>query len=249
MHKALIIDDERPVQIAISKLGHWSKYGVEMPVYAGNGKEGLVAMREIRPDIVFVDMEMPIMNGCDFLEKAGKEFPNSQYIVVSGYDEFQYAQQALRFGACDYLLKPVEEESLNKSIEKALLKINPNLSFNDKATPSTNMVSPEEVIEIIKEYVESNYCTNIKLSMFADQYFFSQEYLNKLFKNKYHFTIYEYMLKLRMQRARELLEQPDYKIMAIAERLGYSDNHYFSKAFRTYYGLTPSAYRNQFFKN
>ena len=93
--------------------------------------------------------------------------------------------------------------------------------------------------------VESNYCTNIKISMFADKYFFSQEYLNKLFKNKYGYTIYEYVLKLRMERAKELLGQPDIKIMDIAERLGYADNHYFSKAFRTYYHVTPTQYRNQ----
>ena len=79
--------------------------------------------------------------------------------------------------------------------------------------------------------------------MFAEKYFFSQEYLNKLFKNKYGFTIYEYVLKLRMERAAELLAQPDIKISDIAERLGYADNHYFSKAFRTYYHVTPTEYR------
>ena len=64
-----------------------------------------------------------------------------------------------------------------------------------------------------------------------------------LFKNKYGFTIYEYVLKLRMERAAELLAQPDIKISDIAERLGYADNHYFSKAFRNYYQLTPTEYR------
>jgi YesN/AraC family two-component response regulator len=149
-----------------------------------------------------------------------------------------------RFGACDYLLKPIEENALNSAIEKALHRIDPDLVFGQNAAKTTN-ISPEEVISIIKEFVESNYCTNIKISMFADKYFFSQEYLNKLFKNKYGYTIYEYVLKLRMERAKELLGQPDIKIMDIAERLGYADNHYFSKAFRTYYHVTPTQYRNQ----
>ena len=87
----------------------------------------------------------------------------------------------------------------------------------------TDHITPDEIVTIIKDYIESNYCTNIRISMFAEKYFFSQEYLNKLFKNKYGFTIYEYVLKLRMERAAELLAQPDINISDIAERLGYAD--------------------------
>lgn len=244
MYRSLIIDDEKPVQIAISKLGHFTYYDIESPRYAVNGKDGLSAMREFHPDIVFVDMCMPVMDGCDFLQKAHAEFPLSQYIVVSGYDDFSYAQHALRNGACDYLLKPIDEESLNRAIEKAVRAINPKAPFGSPdATRQADHSTPDEVIFIIKNYIESHYCTNIRISMFAEKYFFSSEYLNKLFKNKYGFTIYEYVLKLRMERAAELLKQPDNKISDIAERLGYTDNHYFSKAFRTYYHMTPTEFR------
>ncbi len=82
--------------------------------------------------------------------------------------------------------------------------------------------------------------------MFSEKYFFSTEYLTRLFRGKYGFTIYEYVLKLRMERAKELLEDEDNKIIDIAERLGYADNHYFSKAFRTYYDISPSQYRKEY---
>ena len=62
MLKALIIDDEKPVQIAVSKLGRWSYYGIEPPATAVNGKDGLSCMRELHPDVVFVDMKKPITN-------------------------------------------------------------------------------------------------------------------------------------------------------------------------------------------
>lgn len=245
MYKALIIDDEKPVQIAIQKLGHWARYDIETPRLACNGKDGLNAMREFHPDIVFVDMNMPVMDGCAFLEKASAEFPSSQYIVVSGYDEFSYARQAIRYGACDYLLKPVVEEDLNKAIEKAILKIDPQASFQDDDTVP-DRISPDQVAEIIKEYIESHYCENIKITMFAEKYFFSIEYLTKLFRKQYGFTIYEYVLKLRMERAKELLAHEENKVSDIAERLGYADHHYFSKAFRTYYHISPSQYRKAF---
>ena len=73
MYRSLIIDDEKPVQIAISKLGRFACYGIEPPRYAVNGKDGLAAMREFHPDIVFVDMSMPVMDGCAFLEKAHED--------------------------------------------------------------------------------------------------------------------------------------------------------------------------------
>ena len=75
MYKALIIDDEKPVQIAIQKLGHWKYYHTDPPHLAVNGKDALNAMREFHPDLVFVDMNMPVMDGASFLMKASQEFP------------------------------------------------------------------------------------------------------------------------------------------------------------------------------
>ncbi|MDE7199617.1 MAG: response regulator [Lachnospiraceae bacterium] len=246
MYKALIIDDEKPVQIAIQKLGNWNYYGIEPPQLAANGKDALQAMREFHPDIVFVDMNMPVMDGVSFLQAASGEFPDSQYIVVSGYDQFSYAQQALHYGACEYLLKPVEEEALNSAIEKAILRLDPDASFQESKEAPQREISPDEAVSIIKDYIDSNYCQNIKITMFSEKYFFSTEYLTRLFRNKYGFTIYEYVLKLRMERAKELLADEDNKIIDIAERLGYTDNHYFSKAFRTCFNITPSQYRKDF---
>lgn len=244
MYKALIVDDEKPVRIAISKLGHWNHYHIKLPEMTSNGQEALSVMRETRPDLVFVDMNMPVMDGCAFLEKASAEFPESRFIVISGYDDFTYAQKAIRYGVTDYLLKPIVEEELNAAIEKALLCINPDETFGQESTEPEN-ISPEEVVAIIKDYIESNYCTSIKITMFAEKYFFSIEYLTKLFKSKYGYSIYEYVLKLRMERAKELLSNEENKIVDIAERLGYADNHYFSKAFRNYYGISPSQYRKE----
>ena len=69
MFRALIIDDEKPARTAISALGAWSVYGIEPPFTATNGKDGLKAMRELQPDIVFIDMEMPVMDGIQFCNR------------------------------------------------------------------------------------------------------------------------------------------------------------------------------------
>lgn len=245
MYKALIIDDEKPVQIAISKLGKWHHYNIQTPEIASNGEQGLKIMREIHPSIVFVDMNMPIMDGCSFLEIASKEFPDCKFIVVSGYDSFTYAHNALRCGVIDYLLKPIEEKALSGAIEKAISMLSDS-DYPYEQPASTKPLSPAEMVQDIREYIESNYCQNFKLSVFEEKYHFSAAYLTKLFRSTYGYSIYEYVLKMRMERAKELLENPDIKILDIAERLGYADNHYFSKAFKNYYEISPSQYRNDY---
>lgn len=242
--KTLIADDERPVRIAISKLGQWGKYHLEQPVQVENGQEALLAMYELKPSIVFVDIQMPVMNGLDFLEKASVEFPGTVYIIVSGYDEFSYAQKAIHYGAIDYLLKPIEEDKLNAAIEKAVRMLCPDFPGNSQMQDASD-IKAEEVIEIIKEKIDHEYSENIRISDFSAKYFFSREYLSKLFKTRYGIGIYEYLQKVRMERAAALLRDPDIKILDISSRIGYTDNNYFSKAFRNYYNLTPTEFRKQ----
>ena len=120
--KALIVDDENPVRIAIKKLGNWAEHDIDSIIVASNGLEGLNILRDEEPEIVFLDICMPIMNGLEFLELAKAEYPATQFIIVSGFDDFGYAQKAIRFGACDYLLKPVDGTALNKALDIAIKK-------------------------------------------------------------------------------------------------------------------------------
>ncbi|MGG6313201.1 response regulator transcription factor [Paenibacillus macerans] len=99
--------------------------------------------------------------------------------------------------------------------------------------------------EDIKEYIDDHYFEEIKISMFTEKYFLSREYLMKLFKQQYGYGIHEYMQKVRMDKAKELLDDSSLKIQEISEMLGYKDKNYFSKAFRNYYSLSPSEYRLQ----
>jgi two-component system response regulator YesN len=246
MFRALIIDDEKPARTAISALGSWNAFGIEPPFTATNGKDGLNAMRELQPHIVFIDMQMPVMDGIQFLEQASREFPGVQFIVVSGYDEFHYAQAAIKNGAIDYLLKPIVAEELNKALKKAVsILTNGNITEIDISSAQIDNPDPNHVIDVIKNYIDKNYCTEIRLSMFREKYYFSKEYLSKRFKQKYGVGIYEYALKLRMERAKELLMNDDLQIQDISERLGYSNNNYFSKAFKNYYGLSPTEFREK----
>lgn len=249
MIKALIVDDEKPVHVAIKALGEWEKYNIDISnmLIAQNGKEALALMESLQPHLIFLDICMPVLNGLDFLKIAKEKYPYSQFIIVSGFDDFSYAQNALRFGATDYLLKPVEREALNRAILRAVNKLVVLSEADSRAESPDNEpeLSYEQIILQIKNYIDNNYSENIRVSKFADKYFFSKEYLTKQFKAKYGFNIYEYVLKVRMEEAVKLLLTDNIKIQDVGILVGFTDNNHFSKAFKNYYEISPSDYRKQ----
>ena len=253
IYSILIIDDEKPVRQAIIALGHWNVFNIGRILEAVEGENGLICMREHHPDIVLVDMKMPNMDGAKFLEIASREFSTAKYIVISGYDDFEYTRRAIQAKAVDYLLKPVIESELNDALSRAIFELDSvkkGIPEQDLPGPVQNELLPmagEDMIRNlyeIKDYIDQNYCQEIKLSLFAERYYLSKEYLSKLFKEQFGFNIYEYVLKVRMKKACELLANPGIKVLAIAKYLGYKDNNYFSRAFKTYFGIAPTEYRD-----
>ena len=243
MYKSLIIEDEKPVHRVINALGQWFELGISMPDSAYNGSSGLCAMREIKADIVFLDMQMPLMNGINFLKTAVPEFPKTKFIVVSGYDEFTYTKIAIQYHVLDYLLKPIVEGELNSALEKARDLLDAENNIIRKNSLEFSDVSTEMLAQAVKGYLDKNYSQGIQLSELSHYFHFSKEYISKLFKRKYNTRIYEYVLNLRMARAKELLLDDNLQIQEISERLGYMDNNYFSKAFRNFYGFSPSEFK------
>ncbi|UUZ80280.1 AraC family transcriptional regulator [Paenibacillus sp. P26] len=99
-------------------------------------------------------------------------------------------------------------------------------------------------VEQIKAYIDLNYYEDLSISFFTEKYFISKEHLIRLFKQKYGRGLYEYILKVRMERAKEPLSDPAVKIQTVCEKVGYNDTNYFSKAFKKYVGVSPQEYRS-----
>ncbi|MBD0384257.1 response regulator [Paenibacillus sedimenti] len=122
MYKALIIDDEEPARRAIRALGAWDEHRITMVDEAKDGLEGLSLLASIQPDLIFVDMRMPFLGGVEFLQQA-KAVSSGKCIVVSGYDDFEFARGAITSGALDYMLKPIKKAELNQAIAKTVAQL------------------------------------------------------------------------------------------------------------------------------
>jgi two-component system, response regulator YesN len=121
--KVLIVDEEFRIGILIKKLIHWDELGMECQDVLDNGEKAFEVIKKSRPDIVITDVRMPKISGLDLLKMVRDEGIQSQFIIISGYKEFEYARQAMSMGVEFYLLKPVNEKDLNENLKKVKEKI------------------------------------------------------------------------------------------------------------------------------
>ena len=146
------------------------------------------------------------------------------------------------------ILPSISDPSELKSFESPVELTNYVVDlFNDlyNNVGKGEVLSVEDIIREIKVYIEDNYFAEISLGMFAAKYYLTKEYLSKQFKEEFGYGIYEYALNIRMAKAAEILLNSEIKIQDISERLGYTDNNYFSRAFKNYYGISPGKYRTR----
>lgn len=123
MFHLLIVEDELWLRRRLVETIEWEKYGISKISDAEDGAEALKIALEDNPDILITDIRMPELSGVDLLRALNESSVYPRTIVVSGYDDFEYAQEALRMGAVNYLLKPVEEKELLSSVEKCIAEL------------------------------------------------------------------------------------------------------------------------------
>ncbi|WP_462411423.1 response regulator transcription factor [Neobacillus sp. Marseille-QA0830] len=126
MWNLLIAEDETTIRRGLKSAANWEDYYIQIVGEAEDGEIALEMAIERKPHILFVDINMPFLNGLDLMKKLKEHLPESIFIVISGYDEFSYAQQAIKMDAFDYLLKPVNKEELVKTVQRAITMLEKN---------------------------------------------------------------------------------------------------------------------------
>jgi len=154
MYKVLIIDDEKWSREVVKSLGNWQDLGLTIAGEAEDGTRGLEMIGELKPHIVITDMRMPGIDGAAFLKTTGERFPRLKIIVISGYDDFVYMKQAIRSGAVEYLLKPLNPAELQEALGKcvAQLKEQDHGAASDWVVPHI-FTDPE----VLDEYLDNRH--------------------------------------------------------------------------------------------
>lgn len=118
MYKVLIVDDEKMIRMGMKKVLPWQELKIEEVYTAASGKEALGILEEYHPQIMISDIQMTGMTGLELIEKAKEKVPDLRVIVLTGYDNFEYARQSIRLEVQDFFLKPIDEEDLAEAVKK-----------------------------------------------------------------------------------------------------------------------------------
>jgi two-component system, response regulator YesN len=246
--RVMIADDEEVIRRGLEKITSRMDLEVEVIGSHGNGLEAwnqLSALTEEDIDLLITDIKMPRMDGFKLIEEARGHMKNLPIAVLSGFSDFDYARRAMRFGALDYLLKPIEKSQLYELLKR--VEENKKLKA---AEPQQEAVQASEggehyVVEQTKSILEKEYNHNFELERLAETVGMNASYISRLFKYKTGQTITEYLIGIRIAKAKELLTgRPDLKNYEIAEMVGYSDPVYFNKLFKKICGMTPKDYKS-----
>lgn len=225
MIRALIVDDEPAAAIIVRYFIKTSQLPIEIVGEARDGEIALEMMRAQLPNLVFLDIQMPNMNGFDLM----RAMPDYNYIIITAYESFQYAQQALRLGAKDILLKPVEFEPLRRAITRAL-------GWNFTQNALTN--------DII-EYIQTHYAEKVEVNDLARRFYTTASHIARTFKKNMGTNVISYLHQVRIENAAAMISTTNLSIKEISEACGYENINNFYKYFKEIYNCTPAMYRER----
>lgn len=245
MIRVFLADDDEWILDRLKTIISWQSYGFEVVGEAFDGNMAYDKINLLMPDIVFTDIVMPGKSGLEILSHINKASYRMDVVILTGYAEFKYAQEACKLGAFDFLLKPLEKENLIDTLERLKRKY---LIMHDQE--DEQLIQPVAVkdtnnatLKIILHYIESNLGDNLHLYQIAEKYHFNASYISQLFKKELDTSFSEYVIRKRMDMAMKLLLETPLPIKIICQNVGISDYFYFNKLFKKYKGVTPSQLR------
>ena len=276
INRVLLVDDEQIERMALAKkIDRY--YGDKVDIYhAVNGREAVAMCGEQKNDIVIMDIYMPEMNGVMAAKYIRKMDDECSIIFLSAYDDFEYARNAIKVRALDYLLKPCDMNDLLAVMDTALQKLDKENAFNGnsisgkeqnketqidgsnynnvrenrpKRTDNVRNSDEQTTIKYLKEYVENNYIYDISMQEAAEEMGYSDAYFSKLFKQYFNQNFTAYLTEYRIKKAKELLSNTNHSIKDISRMVGYTDSNYFAKIFKRLVGEIPSKYRENLTEN
>ena len=243
MLKVFIVEDETVIREGFRDKIPWEQYGFQLVGDAGDGEVALPLIRKIRPDVLITDIKMPFMDGLSLSEIVKEEFPKTKIIIISGYDDFEYARQALALSAVWYLLKPVQDDELLTALLRAVSRL--GAKGRGEESPAVQKSREELLTDQVCQYVFAHLSERITLADIAGELHYSANHLGKIVQEVLGMNFSAYLQKTRLSYAAHLLrEKKQMGVGEIAHLTGYTSSDSFARVFRQEYGLTPREYRH-----
>lgn len=236
--KVLVADDESTVRAFIHTVIRKENLPVAVLAEAENGLEAVSIASELKPDLIFLDIRMPGLDGIQVAERLAAADCQADIVIVSAYNDFEYARAAFKAGVADYLLKPVRPGDIAGLIKKTAEK--------HTVMPAADQSPPGEMPALVKavnDYVAEHLSGQLNLREVARAVFVSPYHLSRTFKYLTGQSIVEYIQEQRLLQARTLLVTTDLSVTEVAAAVGFNNAAYFATCFKNRMGSTPMQYR------
>ncbi len=237
MFRVMLIDDEEPTRMLLRKSIDWESLGLEVVGEAGSGIEAINKIDELRPHIAFVDVCMPFMGGIEFSKLATSRYPRLKIIILTAFDEFEYARQCVGMPVCGYILKPIVRSEIYEILKKVVRVIE-----EPAREPEGSCEIEPSTIQRIARYVEEHYTdSSLNLTFIAQTFGFNSSYLSRRFKAEIGSSFVEHLTECRMKKAIHMAKANE-KMFSAATAVGIPDPNYFGRCFKKYTGISYSEY-------
>ncbi len=251
MWNVLVVEDEPPILRNIVVKIEDTHNSFRVTHTANTGKEAIKLLQQEPFDVIFLDIHLLVITGIDVLRFIHENEIPVKPVILSGYDEFKYAQKAIEYKAFAYHIKPLNREELKNTLKKlhtALHKDASSLSVRSQSTRTlqhsyTHFDSKKNLALTIKNHIETNYHLDITGQTLADEFNFVPSHISTIFKKFYHMSPTDFLTKTRVKEAEKLIRNTDLPFKYIARSVGYANPLYFSKVFKKQIGISPSEYR------
>ena len=242
LFSVVVVEDEKLIAKNIAKNIELVNENFKVISIESNGEDALSFIKQHTPNVIFTDIQMPVMDGIELIKQISEYNNYIKCVVLSGHDDFAYAKSSIEYGVFAYLLKPVNLEELSIILKRLELAF---LSTHEMFTSTQKLPSyrADEIVSLVKKYIESNYQKPIDLYIIADHFSFSSSYLTKIFLKHMNITPSKYILNYRINIAKQLLGDFSLSINMVANMVGYTDPFHFSKSFKQVTGISPASYR------
>lgn len=241
--RVALVDDEYLERTLIRCSAPWDEMGFSIVGEADSGEQMMQKMDSLKPDVVFADICMPFMDGLQMSENIKERYSDVEVVIITGHRDFEYAQQAIHIGVSEYLLKPVNRQELltvSQKIKNRVLK-KWESGFKDQH-PGNRKYSEivDKAIDFIHESISDK---ELSLKSIAEKLYVNPSYLCRVFKRDTNENVTNYILKIRIRQSLDYLNNTTLKAYEIAEKVGFSDPHYFSILFKKQMGESIQEYK------
>ncbi|WP_418579826.1 response regulator transcription factor [Hungatella sp.] len=237
MYRLIIIDDEEKIVEGMGMLFPWNTIGYSVEGLFTSAVEALEFMEHNQVDVVLSDIEMPDMDGIE-LSRRLLEKEDVKVVLFSSHQDYDYFRAAIQNRVEDFLLKPVDYAMLLE----CLGRVKEQLDARSQKKAELPKGYYDKIVSSVREYLMRHY-QDASLEGAAETVNLSPAYLSKIFKEKNGTSFSDTLLGIRMEKAKEMLGDIHYKSYDIAYYIGYDNPKNFSRAFKSYCGMTPMEFR------